>query len=570
MRGSKDERAAPLDTHMLSIVKKSLFGLVLAGVALLSRPAEACGCFAPPSTLENVVQAGERILFAVRNGTVTAHVQIQYAGDAQNFGWLLPLPSVPTLKLGTDELFTELNRTTVPTYSATTVFACAQQAGAAPLFGCARATSLRFPTVVENSAAEDAGSSVVVTRSSIGPYDYAVLRADDRTAMLTWLNDNRYFVPTGTDTAVEPYIRPGAYFLALKLRAGAETRDITPVVLEYQSAYPMIPLILTSVGAEPNMGIQVWLLGNARGVPRNFHHVVLNDAQLDWANGVPNYARSVTRAVAEAPDKHAFVTEYAGTSAPMKDVLAPPSRFGTEAEFAATTTPQLFIALLYGRAFARDGSLPSPVLRVLETQLPVPAALSGLSPDQFYSNADYYFGAYRQASPSAFENYPTFDAPTLARELFSKFVEPVRETNALFAEFPKLTRLFTTLSPEDMTADPVFGFNPDLPDVAREHAGTLTVRCSSTDITTEQGWVAAQNPRELTPELTDVPAALRVETLGEEGAPTVLVDNTEAIHAKLQRTEDLMSEPAAQGCTVVDPVSLGLIALMAHLRRRRR
>jgi hypothetical protein len=110
--------------------------LALASVVSLARPARACGCFAPPSTLENVVQAGERILFAVRNGTVIAHVQIQYAGQAQNFGWLLPLPSVPTLKLGTDELFTELNRTTVPTYSATTVFACARQASASPLFGC--------------------------------------------------------------------------------------------------------------------------------------------------------------------------------------------------------------------------------------------------------------------------------------------------------------------------------------------------------------------------------------------------------------------------------------------------
>ena len=180
---------------------KVVGALALASVVSLARPARACGCFAPPSTLENVVQAGERILFAVRNGTVIAHVQIQYAGQAQNFGWLLPLPSVPTLKLGTDELFTELNRTTVPTYSATTVFACARQASASPLFGCS-------PTALSRSSggeSQDAGT-VVVTRSSIGPYDYAVLRADDRTAMLTWLNDNRYFVPAGTDAAVDPYI----------------------------------------------------------------------------------------------------------------------------------------------------------------------------------------------------------------------------------------------------------------------------------------------------------------------------------------------------------------------------
>ena len=62
--------------------------------------------FAPTTTVTPVVQAGERILFAVDNGTVTAHIQIQYSGDARSFGWLLPLPSVPTLKAGTDELAT--------------------------------------------------------------------------------------------------------------------------------------------------------------------------------------------------------------------------------------------------------------------------------------------------------------------------------------------------------------------------------------------------------------------------------------------------------------------------------
>lgn len=115
--------------------------------------------------------------------------------------------------------------------------------------------------------------------------------------MLQWLSANRYFIPAGTDgPAVDPYIRPGAYFLALKLKAGARTGDLTPVVLEYPSELPMIPLILTSVGATPNMGVQVFLLGHGRGIPRKFHHVVMNDARLDWLNGSRNCAALVTAA----------------------------------------------------------------------------------------------------------------------------------------------------------------------------------------------------------------------------------------------------------------------------------
>src|SRR5688572_27257792 len=77
-------------------------------VAAAAAPALACGCFAPPDPSVPVLQAGERIVFGVYNGQVEAHIQIQYSGNAKDFGWLLPLPSLPTLELGTDELFRRL------------------------------------------------------------------------------------------------------------------------------------------------------------------------------------------------------------------------------------------------------------------------------------------------------------------------------------------------------------------------------------------------------------------------------------------------------------------------------
>src|SRR5688572_4225460 len=88
----------------------------LVAVVWQAHEARACGCFANPDPSVPVVQAGERILFARENGIVTAHIQIQYAGDAREFGWLLPLPSEPTLELGVDELFTQLIATTQPRY----------------------------------------------------------------------------------------------------------------------------------------------------------------------------------------------------------------------------------------------------------------------------------------------------------------------------------------------------------------------------------------------------------------------------------------------------------------------
>src|SRR5207248_3730207 len=79
-------------------------------------------CFTPPDPTVPVVQAGEKILFAVKDGQVTAHVQVQYSGTAAEFGWLLPLPSVPTLELEVDEVFTQLTLATQPKYRMGTSF----------------------------------------------------------------------------------------------------------------------------------------------------------------------------------------------------------------------------------------------------------------------------------------------------------------------------------------------------------------------------------------------------------------------------------------------------------------
>src|SRR4051794_39605668 len=104
-------------------MKLALTLLSSAAVLFCSQRAEACGCFTPPDPTVPVVQAGERILFAVQNGEVTAHVQVQYSGaSGAEFGWLLPLPSVPTLELGTDELFAQLTSTTQPRYRMDTRF----------------------------------------------------------------------------------------------------------------------------------------------------------------------------------------------------------------------------------------------------------------------------------------------------------------------------------------------------------------------------------------------------------------------------------------------------------------
>jgi Uncharacterized protein conserved in bacteria (DUF2330) len=546
------------------------------GVALGSQSAQACGCFAPPDPTVPIVQAGERILFSVDNGVVKAHIQIQYAGEARDFGWLLPLPSVPTLQLGTEELFTQLINTTQPRYFVNTVTTGTCSGRSATVFGSAA------PSAANDSAgAESNGSSSpLVTQASIGPYDYAVLKADDKTAMFNWLTTNHYFIPTGTDATVGPYIHPGAYFLALKLRSGKSAGDIQPVVLEYASDIPMIPIILTSVAAQPNMGIQVWMLGAGRAIPRNYNHVIINDSQLDWLNQAKNYNDVVIKAVSETPEKHAFITEYAGLSDVMKDVLDPPGRFGSIATLATLNDPANFVEYLFNNGYAptttqgfgffRAALTPNLKAMVLQA-IPLPASLAaqGVTDDQFLQNLRFYLGDYRTQHPADFAQWSsTLDAPALAAQIDEKIVKPALAAGAVFRQHPYLTRLYTALSPEDMNRDPAFSFNPTLPQVSRDHTATLKVSCglggdfstSPATLTTEQGWTYSLPNRQAAPNVGTGPGALRIETLADEGGPLVILDNQKSIAQKF-----------GSGCSSVDSLFgvSGALAMVVSRRRRR-
>ena len=97
---------------MKRIVLGSLVSsLAMAGAFLLApAEAEACGgtfCDGGPQPMP-VDQSGENILFVRDGDFIEAHIQIQYEGEAERFGWVIPMQSVPEFSVGSDPLFQSL------------------------------------------------------------------------------------------------------------------------------------------------------------------------------------------------------------------------------------------------------------------------------------------------------------------------------------------------------------------------------------------------------------------------------------------------------------------------------
>ena len=257
-------------------------------------------------------------------------------------------------------------------------------------------------------------------------------------------------------------------FVALRLKQDATAGDIQPIVLDMATADPCVPLILTRIAAQPNMPVLVYVLGSARAFPQNWFHVQVNPARINWLQFGSNYQQVVTDAIDDAAG-HGFVTEFAGSSALMAGAIYRPGQYDTT-RLAGITDPAVLAQTLLNDGYPRDGTMKA----LLRKWIPMPQSVAdrGVTEQQFYNNLSAY-EADLQAVGFAL-NTAGFIA-----ELQQRVITPLQQAQAMFDAQPYLTRLLSTVSPDEMTRDPIFTLNGELPDVSNQHVAHGFGTCQS-------------------------------------------------------------------------------------------
>jgi hypothetical protein len=188
----------------------------------------------------------------------------------------------------------------------------------APLFIPPRAPDCLTRRIMPAAAAAPAEGVQVLASGSVGPFNYHVVTSPDPQEMVIWLRDNGYRIDPEMEPLIAVYTDEGMVFLAMKLQPGGDTQDITPIRLEYESSQPMIPLRLTAVAAQPNMGVLVWVFANGRTAPLNYVDMTISDGEVLFNPfGLNNYRQVVAQAADQAGGR-AFVTEYAGPTTNLR------------------------------------------------------------------------------------------------------------------------------------------------------------------------------------------------------------------------------------------------------------
>ena len=274
---------------------------LLTLLLLIAQPTFACGglfCQNIP-----VDQAAERIIFSVDPGVVNAYVQINYTGNAPDFAWVVPVPTVPEVDVAEMDSFNELQAATDPVFMLPPVPDC--------MFNQQRGIAQMAPAAAE-SAAEDV---TVFASGEAGPYAYDVVGTEtgNANALIDWLNENNYRITPEMEPLVFVYVREGMVFLAMKLQPNQGVQDIQPVKMTYQADYPTIPIRLTAVAATPDMGIYTWVFGRGRAESLNYAGIEIGDNDIQVTSpfgGGTNYL-TLVRDEIDRFGGQAFVTEYA-------------------------------------------------------------------------------------------------------------------------------------------------------------------------------------------------------------------------------------------------------------------
>ena len=174
------------------------------------------------------------------------------------------------------------------------------------------------------------------------------------------------------------------------------------------------------------------------------------------------------------------------------------------------------------------------------------------------------------------------------QDIEDNVIEPMRAPQELLTEREYITRLYTTMSADEMTLDPVFDFNPDLTDLDNNHTAERIIECNLTISQFEAPWRAhlpsglvvrgEGNTWPIDDSDEELPANLQITQDNPFGDPELVTDNSTSVTETLTERNGMFPKLIDGGCTCATPgtgmastgAGLALVGLLGFAFRRRR
>ncbi|MCC7538348.1 MAG: DUF2330 domain-containing protein [Deltaproteobacteria bacterium] len=278
---------------------------VMLAVSLVTAPigrARACGgCFAPNGSA--TVVTAHRMAMAMSPTQSTLWDQFAYAGDPEDFVWVLPSSPEARVELADNRFFEQLEQSTNVQLQGTfpPLQSFCSCGGRAPSAGAPPPPSPEEPPDV-----------MVHHEGTVGPYETATVSSDDPMALLGWLQERGYGVPDAMLPTIRYYGEMGMAFVALRLSSGEGIQRMQPVRVIVPGLMYTLPLRMVSAGVADKVGLRLFVFADARYEAQNFPNATIDPDELyyDWASTSFNYDERFQAAL-DANGGRTWVTTYA-------------------------------------------------------------------------------------------------------------------------------------------------------------------------------------------------------------------------------------------------------------------
>jgi len=192
------------------------YGLSVALLLLVTQFASADPCgMVPPVYIGGpvpIARIGDQKTYVFfKDGIETFVIRPGFEGKVDEFGMLIPFPSVPALRKVSDSIFPHI--------------AAAVDPPEVVIDLRRRFRELASRSAPQDSAKKESGLAVrnevrVLKQEAVGMYEVAVLAAGSSAALKKWMDDHGFKYPAGMDKACDDYIEADWCFVAVKTKVG--------------------------------------------------------------------------------------------------------------------------------------------------------------------------------------------------------------------------------------------------------------------------------------------------------------------------------------------------------------
>ncbi len=228
-------------------------------VLLMPAIALADGMFVVPKFVwdkhKDINEPTQKAILVYDAGREDLILQVKFEGPVDEFGWLIPVPNLPTVQKGSMKCFYELSQYTQRHFE----------------WGHQNSQTRSIPMSLGVESADKSEPPVkVIEIKTVGDYEIAVLSTKDTGALEKWLGTNQFYFPTDKTDVLDGYVKQQWYFIAVKINlksgmgplstfqklAGGE---LNPLQISFASDHCVFPLKISSVNGQPSE-VQVYVL----------------------------------------------------------------------------------------------------------------------------------------------------------------------------------------------------------------------------------------------------------------------------------------------------------------------